>query len=564
MIPFGEWRPDVSDYNADYTSVATNVLPRADGYGPFKDEVAFSSALPAACRGYYYAKKSDGTIVIFAGTSTRLYRMNNTDFSWVPISKVVALTSISNASPAVFTLASHGLVANDALVLSTSSGLPTGLTVGTVYYVISAGLTANAFEVSTTVGGAAVNTSSAGSGTHSMTNYYSALSLTAQWQFAQFGNLVFATQANVVLQVYDMSTAVAFSDCAGSPPQAAYIAVVGRFLVLSGLLSTPYRIQWSGLNATTTWTSGTNQSDYQDLPDGGIVRGVAGGEIGVIFQDGSIRRMAYTPGSPVIFQIDRIAEDHGIFAPYALIRDGDRVFYPSSEGFYEMFATGTPRPIGKEKIDRTILEDIDKSNLQLFIGAADPKASRVYWAYKSISGQAALFDKLLIYDWGLQRFSTANIIGEYLANLSQPGVTLDALDSVSGSIDALVTPLDDFSSGSLPALGIVNSDHKVGFFSGDNLEATVETPENGTEGQRLRINGFLPITDAGGGCGAISYRENLQDTRTWTSEVVINSRGMIPANRSSRYARARLRIPSATTWTYAKGVEPVANQIGKR
>jgi len=28
-----------------------------------------------------------------------------------------------------------------------------------------------------------------------------------------------------------------------------------------------------------------NSSDYQDLPDGGIVRGVAGGEYGVIFQE---------------------------------------------------------------------------------------------------------------------------------------------------------------------------------------------------------------------------------------------------------------------------------------
>lgn len=42
---------------------------------------------------------------------------------------------------------------------STAGSLPTGITTGTVYYVISAGLTANSFEVSTTPGGAAVNTS---------------------------------------------------------------------------------------------------------------------------------------------------------------------------------------------------------------------------------------------------------------------------------------------------------------------------------------------------------------------------------------------------------------------
>ena len=63
-------------------------------------------------------------------------------------------------------------------------------------------------------------------------------------------------QANAVLQVFDLSSSSAFADAAGTPPQAAYVSVVGRFLVLSGLLSTPYRIQWSGLNsfnASTSW-----------------------------------------------------------------------------------------------------------------------------------------------------------------------------------------------------------------------------------------------------------------------------------------------------------------------
>jgi hypothetical protein len=78
---------------------------------------------------------------------------------------------------------------------------------------------------------------------------YSALTTTANWQFAQTGNFVWATHVNVALQVFDLSSSAAFAAGLGSPPQAAYISVVGRFLVLSGLLSTPYRIQWSGLNS---------------------------------------------------------------------------------------------------------------------------------------------------------------------------------------------------------------------------------------------------------------------------------------------------------------------------
>ena len=564
MIPFAQFAPDLSDYNAAYTSVAQNTLPRADGYGPFPSFSLYSSALPSGNRGYFYARKSDGTVVIFAGTSTDLLRMDNTTFTWVPVSKVTALTSISNASPAVFTLTSHGLSINDAIVLSTSGALPTGLTVGTIYYVISAGFTANAFQVSTSLGGAAVNTSSAGSGTHSFTAHYTALSASDQWQFAQFGNFVFAVQANIVPQVYDLSSSSQFADLGGSPPQASYISVVGRFLVLSGLLSNPYRIHWSGLNATTTWTSGTNQSDFQDLPDGGLVRGVAGGEVGLIMQDGAIRRMTYTPGSPTIFQIDRITEDHGLFGPYSIIRSGDRIFYYSGSGFFELFPTGRPKPIGKERVDRTFEDDLDTSSLHLFIGVAAPKSSRVFWAYKSISGLTGLFDKLLCYDWALERWSQVLLSGKYIASLSRPGITLEGLDSVFASIDDMTISLDDFATGAVPELSTMNSDSKLGFLTGTPLEATLETSEQGIEGRRVMVNGFRPVTDAPNIYGQVSYRENLQDSRSWTSEVQINARGVIPARRSSRHSRGRIRIPAGTAWTFASGIEPVAKGLGTR
>jgi hypothetical protein len=75
--------------------------------------------------------------------------------------------TVTQASPAVFTATGHGLAVNDALILETDGTLLTGLTADTVvYYVISAGLTADAFEVSTTIGGSAVNTTSTQTGNH--------------------------------------------------------------------------------------------------------------------------------------------------------------------------------------------------------------------------------------------------------------------------------------------------------------------------------------------------------------------------------------------------------------
>src|SRR5207247_5968422 len=115
--------------------------------------------------------------------------------------------------------------------------------------------------------------------------------------------------------------------------------------------------------------------------------------------------------------------------------------------------TGAPEPIGKERFDRTFFADYDSGNLQLVIGAADPQESRVYWAYKSISGTTGLFDKVLVYDYVLNRASTINLSGEYLASLARPGLTLENLDAISGSLDALpFSSLDDISTASLAKL----------------------------------------------------------------------------------------------------------------
>lgn len=77
--------------------------------------------------------------------------------------------TVTIASPGVFTGAGHGLVAGNAVTLTTSGALPTGLAVGTTYYVLSTGLTTDEFQVSTTPTGSAVNTSGSQSGTHTAT-----------------------------------------------------------------------------------------------------------------------------------------------------------------------------------------------------------------------------------------------------------------------------------------------------------------------------------------------------------------------------------------------------------
>ena len=436
----------------------------------------------AACRGFFYARNTDGTITAFAGTATKLFKLNNSSLVWEDVSAAAG---------------------------------------------------------------------------------YAALPASYQWQFAQFGSIVIAVKPSTNPQAFTLASSTVFADLAGSPPQAAYIAIVGRFVVLAGLTSTPFTIAWSALGSAIGWTPGTASSDTQALPDGGIVRGVAGGEYGVIFQETTMRRIIYAPGSTTIFTIEKIADDKGLLAPYSLTRAGDRIFFLSPQGYCMMTPTGSPEPIGKEMFDRFLFDNYDPNNLQYVIGASDPQSTRVYLTYKSASSSNSYFDRILVYDYALQRAAVLVVNGEYLASLAAPGITMENLDNVSSSIDALTVSLDDISTAAFSKLSVADTSHQIGFFSGSNLEATIDTSEQGGE-RRFRVKGFRPVTDAATCYGSVGARETAQATLTYSTEQAVNSKGLCPANISTRLARGRLRIPAAATWTFASGINPEFAVEGKR
>ena len=84
------------------------------------------------------------------------------------------VATISNASPAVITSVDGSeFVDDNDITLTTTGTLPSGLSTGTTYYIVNAsGSTCN---LSATSGGSAINTNSAGSGTHTVEHTYPAV-----------------------------------------------------------------------------------------------------------------------------------------------------------------------------------------------------------------------------------------------------------------------------------------------------------------------------------------------------------------------------------------------------
>ncbi len=81
---------------------------------------------------------------------------------------LIGTFTVTIASPGVFTLNGHGFAAGNPIYLTTTGALPTGLSANVIYFVASAGLTANNFQLSLVPGGASINTSGGQSGTHSI------------------------------------------------------------------------------------------------------------------------------------------------------------------------------------------------------------------------------------------------------------------------------------------------------------------------------------------------------------------------------------------------------------
>lgn len=391
------------------------------------------------------------------------------------------------------------------------------------------------------------------------------LSSDETWQFVQYGSRIIALHVDDPVQSYVMGSSTDFANLAGSPPQARYGVVIRDFVVLGSIDGSPSRVQWCDIDDPTDWSGGL--SDYQDLPTGGWVQGIIGGENGLIFCETSIYRMLYGGDATTVFQFDEVERNRGLYVPGALAHMGSRVFYLSSDGFY-MCSTngGDSQPIGARRVDRWFFDNVEESDLYLMTSVVDPRNKLVLWGFRSTLAVTANPDKILIYNWEIDEWGVIDCVHEYLFGSRAVGVTLEDLDAISSSLDALAFSLDSraWTPGAL-SLSAFDADHKLASFSGDNLEATLETMESDiADGRRSMVTNVKPVADTTSAVIKVGYKERAGDTLAYGSEASQRANGDCPVRVSGRYLRARMRIPASTTWTSAQGIEVEAHDDGGR
>lgn len=171
----------------------TVYLPNSLGTGTMGGAWIIRNAISAAQQGSYTVTivgggGSGSSVTIANGTSAYIYTdgtnvyyadsnltamLTNPSFTNLSVSNSETIglpaaetVTITIASPAVITAASVPVV-NTPVVFSTTGALPTGLTAGTTYYIVAP--TATTFNVATSIGGSAINTSGTQSGAQTAT-----------------------------------------------------------------------------------------------------------------------------------------------------------------------------------------------------------------------------------------------------------------------------------------------------------------------------------------------------------------------------------------------------------
>lgn len=486
-LSFAEWRPDVAGLNTRYALDIRNVLCADGGYIPFPALALYSDAVPATPLGAITTRNDKNQVVIFCGTATKLYKLNNSTLAWEDVS-----------------------------------------------------------QADTTYGASA----------------------SERWQFEQFGPYVVAVNPNDNPQVFEIGTSTAFADLGGSPPKASYVVVCGDFLMLGGLPDNKRKIVWSALNDITGWTEGTDNSGAQVFPDGGDVMGITGGTNPIIFQKSAIRKGTFVPGSTAVFTFKKIHDERGCAAPYSISTRGAVTFYADSGGFYQIGQDGSVASIGFEKVDRTVFNKVSGANLFAIVGEVDPFYSRVYFAVRYESTTTA-FDRLLIYDWGLQRWSQIAGDFEILFPLASGtiGYTLTTLAAEYTTLADVPFPLGSkVWQGGAPIMAAFDTSKKLGFFSGDAMEAVITTAEMGDiAGGVTLVKDIMPIIDTNDVRVSIGCRMKRGDTVTWANEASPSSNtGVIHKKCRARFHRFKVRIPAATKWTMAQGLDVASQPAGLR
>lgn len=391
-----------------------------------------------------------------------------------------------------------------------------------------------------------------------------------RWRFVQFGDKVIAAGgAGEELQKYQLGTDSAFSNLSASAPKADFIAVVRDQVwtasIDEGSGKVPFRTRWSGINDETSWTTGTDQSDFQDIfgGDSGAITGLVGGEYATILMERGIAIAQYV-GTPLIYQIDLVETSRGCKYKNSVANIGKTTFYISDDGFFA-FDGRVSKPIGSEKVNRFWLDDVNNSKTDKMSAAVDPVNQIVCWSYVSNDSTDGEPDKIIIYNYILDKWSIAKVQAELIAPFFTTGLSMEGLDNINSDMDSITGLLDVIYKGGSFLFGGAK-DSKIHAFSGSVLDATIETQEMSlTKDKHTVVTRTVPGFEVGG-TGSVSVsigsRDRQDDAVVFSTASALTDEGFCEHRVQARFHRFRIELTGS--WQKAFAIDIEGRPLGRR
>jgi hypothetical protein len=368
------------------------------------------------------------------------------------------------------------------------------------------------------------------------------------WDATQFGSKMILANGADKLQAYDLGSSTYFEDLSADAPTAKYVTVVRDFVVAANVGGEENKVYWSDINDETDWTPGAaSQSDFQVMPDGGDITGIAGGEYGLIFLERAIYRMTYS-GSPYFFQFDAISRTLGCMSNGSITQFGGLTYFLADDGFYVCDGKSV-KNIGLEKVNRWFFNNVSLSEVQTGMSATiDPVKKLVIWNFKNNFGKRFL----LYYSIDLNKWSYGLTDTNYLAYGLTPSATLEQIDNYNNNLDTLDIPLDSrtWAGGQLIFVGVRNQ--KIVVFSGAYLSAYVTSGD--IDIGRSIITLAKPIVDNGTASVAVASRKLLSDSVEFGTTATPDSDNRVPLRANGNYHRIKVS-PTNANWETIVGCE---------
>lgn len=407
-----------------------------------------------------------------------------------------------------------------------------------------------------------------------------AYAMTSPWDIVRFKDFLFAVGLGNQPQKWDLKTAfdpsaggnkwanVITTYDGGAVPQFKYACVCKSYIICGfeydGTLYYDQRIRWCARDDFTNFASApaTTGSDKQDIPSGGPIQKLVGGEFALVFQERAIQRVTPTADTSIIFQIDTIEQNRGALTSGSVVKQGNLAYFLSEDGFFVTDGSAST-PIGQGKVDKTFFNDLSYRNIANMKAAADPYNKLIVWAYPSKSSDNGKCDKALAYNYAENTWTTLDLgtTVEFMGSGISAGYTLDQIANIFSSLDQVRPPLDDsFWQGGWGALFFFDTTHRMGVLRGDSLATQITTGDfqlgdESLTGRKKLTRYVRPGLDSDTASVRVGSRDNLSDSASYSASATQNSRGIAKARTTGRFHRIEITSAAASDYETQKAVE---------